>query len=445
MKFKELNISTELVDAVGYMGFEECTPIQAEAIPAILEGKDLIGCAQTGTGKTAAFLIPILEKLSSNDHDTIKTLIIVPTRELASQIDEQVQAIGYFSGVSSIPIFGGGAGSDFSVQKRAIEEGADILIATPGRLIAHINLGYVDLSKLEVLILDEADRMLDMGFIEDIQKIIKLCPEKRQTLMFSATMATQIRVLAKQILHNPIQINLAIAKPAAGVNQVIYNVYNPSKIDLLVHIIKNTEVGNMIVFASRKEMVDQIERKLIQAGISCKSLHSGREQEVRSERLREFKSGKIKILVATDVLSRGIDINNLTHVLNFDMPNDAADYVHRIGRTARADKTGTAISFVNEEDQPKMMNVEELIERKLEKLNPPPNIGEGPDYDPDAQIKKAKSANQNRGKGKVNKPYNKNKGSGGSKNNWNKNKNWKKKGKPNNEQNNASNEKKKES
>ncbi|MGY8951813.1 MAG: DEAD/DEAH box helicase [Flavobacteriales bacterium] len=409
MKFKELNISTELVDAVGYMGFEECTPIQAEAIPAILEGKDLIGCAQTGTGKTAAFLIPILEKLSSNDHDTIKTLIIVPTRELASQIDEQVQAIGYFSGVSSI------------------------------------NLGYVDLSKLEVLILDEADRMLDMGFIEDIQKIIKLCPQKRQTLMFSATMATQIRVLAKQILHNPIQINLAIAKPAAGVNQVIYNVYNPSKIDLLVHIIKNTEVGNMIVFASRKEMVDQIERKLIQAGISCKSLHSGREQEVRSERLREFKSGKIKILVATDVLSRGIDINNLTHVLNFDMPNDAADYVHRIGRTARADKTGTAISFVNEEDQPKMMNVEELIERKLEKLNPPPNIGEGPDYDPDAQIKKAKSANQNRGKGKGNKPYNKNKGSGGSKNNWNKNKNWKKKGKPNNEQNNASNEKKKES
>ena len=439
MKFKELNISTELVDAVGYMGFEECTPIQAEAIPAILEGKDLIGCAQTGTGKTAAFLIPILEKLSSNDHDTIKTLIIVPTRELASQIDEQVQAIGYFSGVSSIPIFGGGAGSDFSVQKRAIEEGADILIATPGRLIAHINLGYVDLSKLEVLILDEADRMLDMGFIEDIQKIIKLCPQKRQTLMFSATMATQIRVLAKQILHNPIQINLAIAKPAAGVNQVIYNVYNPSKIDLLVHIIKNTEVGNMIVFASRKEMVDQIERKLVQGDISCKSLHSGREQEVRSERLREFKSGKIKILVATDVLSRGIDINNLTHVLNFDMPNDAADYVHRIGRTARADKTGTAISFVNEEDQPKMSNVEELIERTLDKLDVPSNIGESPKYDPETQIKKAKGGFKKGGKSnfKGKKPFNKNKG------NWNKNRNGKNNGnqKPtsNNNQNNPGN------
>ncbi len=439
MKFKELNISTELVDAVGYMGFEECTPIQAEAIPAILEGKDLIGCAQTGTGKTAAFLIPILEKLSSNDHDTIKTLIIVPTRELASQIDEQVQAIGYFSGVSSIPIFGGGAGSDFSVQKRAIEEGADILIATPGRLIAHINLGYVNLSKLEVLILDEADRMLDMGFIEDIQKIIKLCPQKRQTLMFSATMATQIRVLAKQILHNPIQINLAIAKPAAGVNQVIYNVYNPSKIDLLVHIIKNTEVGNMIVFASRKEMVDQIERKLVQGDISCKSLHSGREQEVRSERLREFKSGKIKILVATDVLSRGIDINNLTHVLNFDMPNDAADYVHRIGRTARADKTGTAISFVNEEDQPKMSNVEELIERTLDKLDVPSNIGESPKYDPETQIKKAKGGFKKGGKSnfKEKKPFNKNKG------NWNKNRNGKNNGnqKPtsNNNQNNPGN------
>lgn len=424
MKFKDLNISSELDEAVGYMGFEECTPIQAEAIPAILEGKDLIGCAQTGTGKTAAFLIPILEKLRTNDHDTIKTLIIVPTRELASQIDEQVQAIGYFLGVSSIPIYGGGAGSDFAVQKRAIQEGADILIATPGRLIAHINLGYVDLSKLEVLILDEADRMLDMGFIEDIQKIIKLCPVKRQTLMFSATMATQIRVLAKQILKDPKQINLAIAKPAAGVNQVVYNVYNPSKIDLLVHIIKNTEVENMIVFASRKEMVDQIERKLSQAGISAKSLHSGREQEVRTERLREFKAGKIKILVATDVLSRGIDIDKLSHVLNFDMPNDAADYVHRIGRTARADKKGTAISFVNEEDQPKMLNVEELIERTLDKLNPPEKIGEGPKYDPETQIKKAKGGFKKGGKPgfKGKKPFNKNKG------NWNKNRNNKKNG-----------------
>ncbi|MBD81087.1 MAG: hypothetical protein CL840_19365 [Crocinitomicaceae bacterium] len=408
MKFKELNISSELEEAVGYMGFEECTPIQAEAIPAILDGKDLIGCAQTGTGKTAAFLIPILEKLRTNDHDTIKSLIVVPTRELASQIDEQVQAIGYFLGVSSIPIYGGGAGSDFAVQKKAIQEGADILIATPGRLIAHMNLGYVDLSKLEVLILDEADRMLDMGFIEDIQKIIKSCPQKRQTLMFSATMATQIRILAKQILHHPKQINLAIAKPAEGVNQVIYNVYNPNKIDLLIHIIKNTEVGNMIVFASRKEMVDQIERKLIQAKVSVKSLHSGRDQDVRQARLRDFKAGKIKVLVATDVLSRGIDIDDLSHVLNFDMPNDAADYVHRIGRTARAAKKGTAISFVNEEDQTKMMNVEELIERTLDKLDTPVEIGESPVYDPSAQIRKSRDKN----KGRRKKPFRKFKNKG---------------------------------
>lgn len=394
MKFSELNISPELVEAVGYMGFENCTPIQEEAIPTILAGKDLIGCAQTGTGKTAAFLIPLLEKLSNSNHDKVKSLIIVPTRELALQIDEQVQAIGYFMGISCIPVFGGGEGGDFSQQKSAIQQGADIIIATPGRLIAHMNLGYVDFSGLELLIMDEADRMLDMGFIDDITKIIKECPTERQTLMFSATMATQIRVLAKQVLKDPQQINLAIAKPAEGVNQQIYLVHDSNKIALLSDILDKEEIQNMIIFASRKEMVDQIERQLQRKKHSVKSLHSGREQSERQDRLREFKSGNLKILVATDVLSRGIDIDGLSHVLNFDMPNDAADYVHRVGRTARADKKGTAISFVNQADQLKLLNVEELIEKSLPKNDTPPEIGESPKYDPEALLKQ-----KGRGKG----------------------------------------------
>jgi superfamily II DNA/RNA helicase len=396
MNFNDLNISDQLVEAIGYMGFETCTPIQEQAIPTILNGKDLIGCAQTGTGKTAAFLIPLLEKLSKSDHEKVKALIIVPTRELALQIDEQVQAISYFLGVSSIPVYGGGEGGDFSQQKKAIQGGADLLIATPGRLIAHMNLGYVDLSGLEVLVLDEADRMLDMGFIDDITKIIKSTPQSRQTLMFSATMATQIRVLAKQILKQPEQINLAIAKPAAGVTQIIYNVHSGNKIALISHILKNTEIQNLIVFASRKETVDQIERQLRKDGHLARSLHSGREQNERQERLREFKAGKLKILVATDVLSRGIDIDGLSHVLNYDMPNDAADYVHRVGRTARADKKGTAISFVNQDDQLKLMNVEELIERELEKLDTPKEIGESPVYDPSTRMRPKKKGRNNK-------------------------------------------------
>ncbi|MCB0481282.1 MAG: DEAD/DEAH box helicase [Flavobacteriales bacterium] len=403
MKFSELNISPELVEAVGYMGFENCTPIQEQAIPSILDGKDLIGCAQTGTGKTAAFLIPILEKLANSKHNKIKCLVLVPTRELCLQIDEQVQAIGYFMGISCIPVFGGGEGGDFSQQKNAIQQGADIIIATPGRLIAHMNLGYVDFSGLEVLIMDEADRMLDMGFIDDINKIIKTCPTKRQTLMFSATMATQIRVLAKQVLTDPLQINLAIAKPAEGVNQQIYLVHDSKKIELLLRILEKEDIQNMIIFASRKEMVDQIERQLQRKNHSAKSLHSGREQAERQERLREFKAGNLQILVATDVLSRGIDIDGLSHVLNFDMPNDAADYVHRVGRTARADKKGTAISFVNQADQLKLMNVEELIEKPLEKLNTPEDIGESPAYDPESLLKqKGRSSGKDRKGGKSN-------------------------------------------
>jgi ATP-dependent RNA helicase RhlE len=400
VKFNDLNISDQLLEALGYMGFETPTEIQAKAIPEILNRKDIIGCAQTGTGKTGAFLIPLLEKLSQTKGKGIRTLIVVPTRELALQIDEQVQALSYFLGVSSIPVYGGGEGASFSQQKTAIQEGADILIATPGRLIAHMNLGYVDLSHLEFLVLDEADRMLDMGFIDDITKIIKECPKDRQTLMFSATMATQIRLLAKQVLKDPVQINLAIAKPAAGIDQQVYMVYDPKKVELLNYIVEHTDVTNMIVFASRKESVDQIERQLKRSGHSVSSLHSGRTQEERQDRLREFKAGKIQILVATDVLSRGIDIDGLSHVVNFNIPNDAADYVHRIGRTARADKSGTAISFLNEEDQLKFLNIEELIERKLEKKITPEEIGPSPEYNPEKFLRRGKSQSGKGGGGK---------------------------------------------
>lgn len=378
MKFTDLPISETLKDALHYMGFEHTTPIQQQAIPVILDGKDLIGCAQTGTGKTAAFLIPLLQKISDSKTDSIRALIIVPTRELALQIDEQVQALSYFTSISSITVYGGGDSSLFSVQKNAIEQGADIVIATPGRLIAHLNMGYVDLSGIEILILDEADRMLDMGFIDDINKIIKTCNPNRQTLMFSATMAPEIRKLAAGILRQPEQINLAIAKPAEGVNQIVYSVHEENKIELLEYILKTSEVTNMVVFASRKEMVDAIERKIRNLGHSVKSLHSGREQHERQERLRDFKAGNIKILVATDVLSRGIDIDGLSHVLNYDIPSDAADYVHRVGRTARADKKGTAISFVNQKDLSKLQRIERLIERTLSPLPTPAEVGDSP-------------------------------------------------------------------
>jgi superfamily II DNA/RNA helicase len=396
MKFTELNISDSLKEALHYMGFEQTTPIQEQAIPAILDGSDLIGCAQTGTGKTAAFLIPLLEKLSKDHPQNIRALIIVPTRELALQIDEQVQALSYFTSISSITVFGGGDSSLFSVQKNAIEQGADIIIATPGRLIAHMNMGYVDLSKIEMLILDEADRMLDMGFIDDITRIIKTCNINRQTLMFSATMAPEIRKLASGILSQPVQINLAIAKPAEGVVQQVYLVHDDNKIALLEHILSTSTVTNMIVFASKKEIVDAIERSIRKCGHPVKSLHSGREQSERQERLREFKAGKIKILVATDVLSRGIDIDGLSHVVNYDIPAEAADYVHRVGRTARADKEGTAISFVNSKDIQKLRRIERLIERQFTLLPTPTHIGESPDPDAPKALQNRDNRNGNR-------------------------------------------------
>lgn len=371
------------------MGFETPTPIQEQAIPIILSGKDLIGCAQTGTGKTAAFVLPILDKLSKNPTDKTDTLIIVPTRELALQIDQALQGFSYFTSVSSIAIYGGSDGSVFEKERRALTEGANVIIATPGRLMAHLNMGYVKLDSLKHLILDEADRMLDMGFVDDILKITTYLPKERQTLMFSATMAPKIRTLATKLLKNPEQISISLAKPAEGVVQGAYLVYDTQKNNLIKSLLEGKEeLSSVIIFVSTKIKVKELERDLIKAGLKAKAIHSDLEQPEREEVLRNFRSKKLQILVATDILSRGIDIEDIGLVINYDVPGEPADYIHRIGRTARAASTGVALTFINEYDQQKFQQIEELIGVAVNKIPLPESLGTGPLYQPDVKIKK---------------------------------------------------------
>ncbi|WP_460975927.1 DEAD/DEAH box helicase [Spirosoma knui] len=368
------------------MNYLKATPIQEMAIPKILEGRDLIASAQTGTGKTAAYLIPLLDKISHGDHDHTSTLILVPTRELAKQIDEQVEGFGYFVQATSIAIYGGGKGDEWDKQRRALEDGADIIIATPGRLIAHMQLGYVNFDKIDYLVLDEADKMLDMGFSDDILNIVAKIPAKRQTLLFSATMPNKIREFSKRILTEPEEIRLAVSKPAAGIDQQLYLAYDNQKLPLLAHLIKNsvTPVQSMVLFTSRKSEVNGIVRALSKLGYEARGISSDLDQDDREVVLRDFKNKAFPILVATDVLSRGIDIDNLTHVVNYDIPRDAEDYVHRIGRTARAATTGTAITFVSDQDQNRVVSIERLIERELEKRSITEELGMGkaPVFDP---------------------------------------------------------------
>jgi superfamily II DNA/RNA helicase len=381
MTFEELKLNDQLLEALSYMGFTYATPIQEQAIPVIKQNKDLIACAQTGTGKTAAFLLPILDKLTGRETEGINTLIIVPTRELAVQIEQQVQGLSYFISVGSIAIYGGGDGKNWEEQKTALKEGTDILVATPGKLISHLKLGYVNIKNLEHLILDEADRMLDMGFIDDLKTIISYLPTKRQTLMFSATMAPEIRSLAKQIMHQPEELSLAIAKPAEGVDQLIYMAHDEQKIKLLTHILRERQdYDSIIIFSSTKSKVGEIARSLSRAGFPAKSISSNLEQDQREEVLRKFKAKRIRILVATDVMSRGIDIKEINMVINFDVPQDAADYVHRVGRTARANTTGEAITIVNEKDIRRVHKIEKLIGQPIKKLQPPEELGQGPEW-----------------------------------------------------------------
>lgn len=380
------------------MGFENPTPIQQQAIPVILAGKDLIATAQTGTGKTAAFILPILHHIVTGNSPGVNVLILAPTRELAIQIDQQIQGLAYFLGVSSIPIYGGGDGNTWEQQKKALEMGAEIVVATPGRLIALLQGGKIKLDTLRYLILDEADRMMDMGFSEDILTIINYLPQKRQTLLFSATMPSKIRKFSQQILKDPEEISIALGKTAKGVSQFVYMAYDQQKEGLMLHILSQKEYEAVIIFCSTKDKVKSL-YKTLRGKFDVEAFHADLDQSEREKIMSAFKSKKIKILVATDILSRGIDVEDIELVVNYDTPNDPEDYVHRVGRTARAEKQGTAITLVNDKDRYKYTNIERLIGLDIEKLPLPDALGEGPSAAGGSSGRGDKTSFKGKGKG----------------------------------------------
>ena len=389
MKFKEFDFTNDVLNGLDAMRFEEATPIQEQAIPIIMKGDDLIACAQTGTGKTAAYLLPVLNKMVSEKPQGVTTLVLVPTRELAVQIDQQIEGFSYFLSVSSIAVYGGNDAGLWDQQKTALTTGADLIAATPGRLIQHISMGYVDLSTIKYLILDEADRMLDMGFYDDIMQIIKTLPTKRQTLLLSATMPPKIRELAKNILIKPAEINIAISKPAEGVLQAAYLVYDTQKIPLINSLLKGKDdVKSAIIFSSTKLKVKEIYRSLKQNGYNVAAIHSDLEQAEREEVMLNFRNRKIQILVATDIIARGIDIDSIDLIINFDVPHDAEDYVHRVGRTARAQNTGVALTFINDKEQYQFSMIEKLIEKTVYKIPLPEDFEEGPEYNPSKKVQR---------------------------------------------------------
>lgn len=382
MDFYDLDLNDPVLDALDDMNFTECTPIQEHAIPVILEGRDLIGVAQTGTGKTAAYLLPILSKLSDGGYpsNAINCIIMSPTRELAQQIDQAMEGFSYHVSVSSVAVYGGNDGIRYEQEKRGLAMGADVIIATPGRLISHLSLGNVDLSRVSFFILDEADRMLDMGFSDDIMQIVKHLPQERQTIMFSATMPDKIQELAKTILRNPVEVKLAVSKPAEKIIQSAYICYEAQKIRLVKELFKERKPERVIIFASSKLKVKDIDIALRRAGFNTGAMHSDLEQAERDEVMYKFKTQQIDILVATDIVARGIDIDDIQLVLNFDVPHDAEDYVHRIGRTARANHDGEAITFVGEKDQLRFASIERFLEKDIEKRPLPEELGETPAY-----------------------------------------------------------------
>jgi len=383
LKFKEFDFVPEIMEGLESMGFEECTPVQELAMPVIWKGDDLIACAQTGTGKTAAYLLPVLNRITRTKSHGINTLIIAPTRELVLQIDQQIEGFSYFCGATSLAVYGGGEGAAFDQQKAALVQGADIIVATPGRLLSHINLKYSDFSTIKHLILDEADRMLDMGFFDDIMRIVRELPKARQTLMFSATMPTKIRKLAEGILNNPKSVNIAISKPAENIIQAAYMVYENQKVALVKSLLKGkTDYKSVLIFTSRKINVNGLVRELRRMGFSADGMLSDLEQKEREEVMLRFKNRETQILVATDIVARGIDIDGIDLVMNYDVPRDPEDYVHRIGRTARAQSSGVAITLISDLDQHNFKKIEELIERDIIKIPLPPDFGEAPLYNP---------------------------------------------------------------
>ena len=383
MYFDELDLTDNVLDALYDMRFETCTPVQEQCIPEILAGKDVLGVAQTGTGKTAAYLLPVLSKLDDGGYpkDAINCVIMSPTRELAQQIDQAMQGFGYYlNDVSSVAIYGGNDGNRYDQELKSLTLGADVVIATPGRLISHISMGNADFSKVSFFILDEADRMLDMGFSEDIKKIAQLLPPTCQTIMFSATMPDKIEDLAKTLLKDPVIIKLAVSKPAEKIKQSAYVCYETQKLGIIQDIFKQGDLKRVIIFSGKKQKVKAINRALQRMHVNSGEMHSDLDQAERDQMLYKFKSGQIDVLVATDIVARGIDIDDIAMVINFDVPHDAEDYVHRIGRTARADRDGVAITFINEEDVHYFKQIEKLLEKEVEKTPLPEELGEGPEY-----------------------------------------------------------------
>ncbi|MDE5634821.1 MAG: DEAD/DEAH box helicase [Muribaculaceae bacterium] len=384
MRFDELDLCDELLDALYDMHFDECTPIQEMAIPAALDGNDLIAVAQTGTGKTAAYLIPVIDRLMSQGapDDAVNCIVMAPTRELAQQIDRQMEGFSYFMPLSSVAIYGGTDGATFAQQQRGLKLGADVVIATPGRLIAHMQVGNVDLSRVSYFVLDEADRMLDMGFYDDIMQIVAKLPRDRQTLMFSATMPPKIKQLAKAILNNPVEVKTAVSKPADGIDQSAIVCYEEQKTAALKHLFK-THNKRVIVFAASKLKVKELTRELRRSHLKVDEMHSDLEQQRRDDVMLDFRAGRTDILIATDIVARGIDIDDITMVVNYDVPREAEDYVHRVGRTARAGSDGRAVTLVGPRDQAAFGQIEKFLEMTVRKEELPPELGEAPEYHPD--------------------------------------------------------------
>lgn len=395
MRFDELELEENVLQGIQAMNFQEMTPVQELTIPVILEGRDIIGCAQTGTGKTAAYTLPLLSRLvrEGNPENHIKTIIMVPTRELAQQIDMQFEGFSYFLSLSTTVVYGGGDGSGWDQQKKGLLMGADVVIATPGRLLSHIANSGIDLSHVGYFILDEADRMLDMGFFEDIMQIVKQMPEKRQTIMFSATLPPKIRQLAKQILHDPAEINIAISKPNEAIVQSAYICYEPQKMNIIRELFAKPTNKKTIIFSSSKQKVKDLAHALKRMKMNVAAMHSDLEQDQREAVMLDFKNCKIDILVATDIVARGIDIEDIGLVINYDVPHDPEDYIHRIGRTARANADGVAITFVCEAEQGKFHRIEQFIEKDIYKIPLPPGLGDAPVYNPKAFSGRAPGGN----------------------------------------------------
>jgi ATP-dependent RNA helicase RhlE len=383
LRFSDFNFHPDLLEGIEASNYEKATPVQEQVIPSILAGKDIIASAQTGTGKTAAFLLPVIHRLLSNHVDgQVGALVVVPTRELAIQISQHLEGLSYFTHISSLAVYGGNDGQNFVAEKKALQMGADIIVCTPGRMIAHLNMGYVSLKGLQFLVLDEADRMLDMGFQDDLVRIIKALPAKRQTLLFSATMPPKIRQLARNILTEPVEINIAISKPPEKIVQKAFVVFEQQKLPLVKYLLKSTPYKSALIFCSRKQNVRQLTRTLKQSGFAVEEMHSDLEQSQRESVIGGFTSGRFPVMVATDILSRGIDIDTIDLVINYDVPRDGEDYVHRIGRTARAEADGVAYTLVDEREQNSFAAIESLINKEVEKAVLPQEFGPTPSYNP---------------------------------------------------------------